>query len=383
MKTIINCLSIATIIMALTSCGGQGDTSNPTNNDSGENPIITVTDMKGREVQIDRTKVDRPICLGAGALRLYSYVCDVNKLVGVEDIDRQPFGVGTALRPYYQANKDIFATKPTIGVGGPANQSPDNEKILAARPNIIISIYSKDAANAELDKLNIPYVIISNGSKGVYSQETADSITLLGKIFGREERAKELNDYIAATKEGLENLSQNNEKNYVGCIGNWGKTSLTGSSVHYPVLDYAKANNIVDSMAEFIDEKAQVTLDKEKLVASQPDRIFLDGAGLDGFLAEYKTDPTTYDAMNAIKNGETYILLPYNAYYTNLEIQIISTYYVASVTHPTEFADFDVASVANEVTKKFLGKEMYDEMKDHKTAFGGYRKVNIKDLVSE
>ena len=28
--------------------------------------------------------------------------------VGVEDIDKAPFGVGTALRPYYHVNKDIF-----------------------------------------------------------------------------------------------------------------------------------------------------------------------------------------------------------------------------------------------------------------------------------
>ena len=349
-----------------------------------EENVITVTDLQNREITIDKTKVDRPICLGAGALRLYSYVGDVNKLVGVEDIDKAPFGVGTALRPYYHVNKDIFKNLTSIGVGGPKNQAPEKEKIISARPNIIISIYSNPEVNTQLQKdLNIPVVAVAHSDNAVFGEEFAKSVTLLGKIFNKEERATELNNYVKAQKDELAKLEMNNDKNYVGCIGNWGSTNLLGSSVHYPVLDFAKTKNIVDDMAEFIGAKAQVTLEKEKLVASQPDRIFLDGAGLSGFLADYKNDSETYDAMNAIKNGETYILLPYNAYYTNLEIQIISTYYVASVTHPANFTDFDIKAKANEVTKKFLGREIYDEMKEYSTAYGGYRKVNIKDLISE
>ena len=77
-----------------------------------EDPV-TIKDMLDREVSFDRNKIKRVVCLGAGALRFYSYVGEMNKLVGVEEIDsKNTFGVGQAIRPYYQANKTFLSTLP-------------------------------------------------------------------------------------------------------------------------------------------------------------------------------------------------------------------------------------------------------------------------------
>jgi len=48
---------------------------------------VTVTDMIGREVVIVPGSYKRVVCIGAGALRMYSYIGDVALLAGVEDID--------------------------------------------------------------------------------------------------------------------------------------------------------------------------------------------------------------------------------------------------------------------------------------------------------
>ena len=48
---------------------------------------VTITDMIGRQVEIVPGSYQRVVCIGAGALRLYSYVGDVSLLCGVEDID--------------------------------------------------------------------------------------------------------------------------------------------------------------------------------------------------------------------------------------------------------------------------------------------------------
>ena len=48
---------------------------------------ITVTDMIGREVTVIPGSYQRVVCIGAGALRMYSYIGDVSLLCGVEDID--------------------------------------------------------------------------------------------------------------------------------------------------------------------------------------------------------------------------------------------------------------------------------------------------------
>ncbi|MBO4781681.1 MAG: hypothetical protein J5522_04745, partial [Lachnospiraceae bacterium] len=48
---------------------------------------ITVTDMIGREVEVTPGSYTRVVCIGAGALRMYTYIGSVDLLCGVEDID--------------------------------------------------------------------------------------------------------------------------------------------------------------------------------------------------------------------------------------------------------------------------------------------------------
>ena len=136
MKKMINLLILMSSVSLLAGCN--------------KNKESNFTDLQGREVKVNLKKVDRVICLGAGALRMYSYIGDIDKLVGVEKIDKEPFGVGTALRPYYHVNKETFKTLPLCGEGGPKAQAPEMERIAACDPNIIISLYSSKDVNDTL-----------------------------------------------------------------------------------------------------------------------------------------------------------------------------------------------------------------------------------------
>ena len=69
---------------------------------------ITVTDMIGREVTVTPGSYRRVVCIGAGALRMYSYIGDVSLLCGVEDIDNtslaeRPKMFDSVARPYMLA----------------------------------------------------------------------------------------------------------------------------------------------------------------------------------------------------------------------------------------------------------------------------------------
>ena len=345
--------------------------------------VITVTDMQNREVAVDLSNSNRVVCLGAGALRYYSYIGDMSNIVAVEEIDKTPFGVGTALRPYYHVNKDYFATLPTCGKGGPAAQSPDYEAILANNPNLIISFYSDASVNDEMStRLNVPVVALKQDKDGVYGQDTLDSLKLLGKVLNRESRANELVNYINTSKNSLASLTMNNTTCYAGCIGNWGKTNLYGSYNDFPVFKYAKVKNALEGISDLAHDK-QVTIDAEKLVQINPDKIFLDGSGIAGFVADYKQNQEKYTVLDAFKNGELYTLLPYNAYYTNLEIQMMSTIYVASLLHEENFTNFDIAAKCDEINRTFLGKDIYNEAKEYSTSYGGYRKITIQELINE
>ena len=85
---------------------------------------ITVTDMIGREVTVTPGSYQRVVCIGAGALRMYSYIGDVSLLCGVEDIDNtslaeRPKMFDSVARPYMLAYGESFKALPSCGVGGP------------------------------------------------------------------------------------------------------------------------------------------------------------------------------------------------------------------------------------------------------------------------
>lgn len=340
----------------------------------------TIVDMQERSVTYKQSDTSRVVCLGAGALRFYSYIGNRNNIVAVEEIDKTPFGVGTAIRPYYHVNKDYYSTLPTCGKGGPAAQTPDLEAIAKVNPTMVISFYSDKKVNDDLSNaLKVPVIALKQGGQGIYDDTTIKSLELLGKVFEKESRYNELKSYIDTSKAELSQLTVDPEVTYyAGCIGNWGKTSITGSMYNFSVFKQARAKNALENLGE---GTGQVTLEKEQLVSLNPDKIFLDGSGMAGFIADYKEDSTVYDSLDAFKNGEIYMLLPYNAYYTNLEIQMMSTYYVASIAHPESFASYDVETKSNEILNKFLGKECYKELLDYSTAYGGYSKVNLEELL--
>ena len=105
---------------------------------------VVITDMIGREVTVTPGSYERVVCIGAGALRMYTYIGDTALLCGVEDIDNvtleeRPKMFDSVARPYMLAYQDIFSTLPSCGVGGPNAQAAKAEKILGCNPDIGMS----------------------------------------------------------------------------------------------------------------------------------------------------------------------------------------------------------------------------------------------------
>ena len=138
---------------------------------------ITVTDMIGREVTVKPGSYGKVVCVGAGALRMYSYVGDVSLLAGVEDIDNtslteRPKMFDSVARPYVLAFEEVFQQLPSCGVGGPMAQAAEAEKILSCGADIVISEFEDvDKSNALQDQLGVPVITLSAGSKGVFDEK--------------------------------------------------------------------------------------------------------------------------------------------------------------------------------------------------------------------
>src|SRR5574344_578434 len=213
MKNNIPFAILSILSFALAGCSQNKASSNGDSSENSSSSLsfsstgdLMVKDMIGRSINIVPGSYKRVVCIGAGALRLYSYVGDVSLLSGVEDIDNgsltnRPKMFDGVARPYFIANKAVFEKLPSCGVGGPNAQAAEAEKILACNPDIVISEYEDvTKENALQSQLGVPVVTMKTGSKGVFDDSFVASLTLLGLIFNQEAKAKTLNDFVSQQK---------------------------------------------------------------------------------------------------------------------------------------------------------------------------------------
>lgn len=348
---------------------------------------ITVTDMIGRNVNIIPGSYKKVVCIGAGALRMYSYIGDVALLCGVEDIDNtslsdRPKMFDSAARPYILAFGETFKLLPSCGVGGPNAQSAEAEKILACAPDIVISEYEDvDKENALQEQLGVPVITLRSGSDGVFADEFRDSMTLLGQIFGKEEKAATLISFIE--KETSELASRTADiadadkpAVYICGLGNWGTTNHLMTAENYSAFAVANIKNAVSELGI----KGIGAIEKEKFVAlgEDMDIMFIDAAAVKNIKPLFKEEPEMFSTCKAWKNGEVYLEMAYNAYYTNYEIALANAWFMAKTVYPERFSDIDMTEKLNEITKAFLGKELANAIYACDTSFGGYRKIDTE-----
>lgn len=377
-------LTLSLLTLLLVGCGTNSE-NKPTEE---REKTFEVTDLIDRKNTIKTSDKERVLCIGAGALRLYSYVGDINKIIAVEDIDRDVNAnmFADVSRPYYDINREYFKTLPSCGKGGPKAQQAEAEKILECCPTMIISEYADVLkANTLQEQVGVPVIVVKYGSKSVFDDNVNKSLTLLGKVLGEEEKAKTLNDYIANCKNELSTkaatVKEEDKKSiYIGGLGNWGTQDIYSTSSSFPLFEVSNIKNAVDSSIKLQNGQ----LEKEAFLSLNPDKIVLDSAGLKKFKTTYQTDMEAFNTMSAFKNNEIYLEMPFNAYYTNLEIALMDAYFLASVAYPEVYKDMDMNSKYDEIGTAFLKKACYtSHVKTAKMSYGGFQKIsNIKDFLT-
>ena len=345
-----------------------------------------VTDLVNREVKINSKSKERVLCIGAGALRLYSYIGDVKKIVAVEDIDRNVNSniFENVSRPYYDVNKEYFSTLPSCGKGGPQAQYAEVEKIISCNPTLIISEYNDvNKANDLQNKTQVPVLVLSYGKDSVFDEKIKTSFNLLGKVLNEENKANKLNQYISSCKNELYSNSinipdENKPSMYIGCLGNWGRQDIFSTSSSFPLFN---VSNIKYSLNDTLIQ-ADGKIEEEKFFSLNIDKMILDAAGLEKLKVTYQNNENMFDTMDVFKNNEIYLEMPFNAYYTNLEIALMNSYYIASVSYPDVYKDYNLIDKYNEITQAFLSVDYYDEIKKAPYSYNGYQKItNFKEFI--
>lgn len=346
---------------------------------------LVVTDMIGREVTVIPGSYTRVVCIGAGALRMYSYVADVALLCGVEDIENttlseRPKMFDTSPRPYVLAYGDVFNTLPSCGVGGPNAQAAEAEKILACNPDIVISEYEDvEKEDALTEQLGIPVITLKSGSNGVFDEQFFASLRLLGTLFACEQRAEALISFIGTERAEIERRTADiadadKPTVYICGLGNWGTTNHLMTAKEYMPFTVANVKNAVTD----VEGRYIQAIEAEKFVAigEDVDVMVIDAAAVKNIKPLLAEDPTLFDTCKAWRSGEVYLELAYNAYYTNYEIALMNTWFIAKTVYPEQFEDVDLNAKLDEITTAFLGRPLAAEISAAPASFGGYQKID-------
>lgn len=353
------------VALTINGCGIQ-----TAQNNSDGSKKITVTDMLGRQVSIAQP-VEKVVAVGPGALRLYCYVDGINKLAGVEQMEKDdPIG-----KPYLLANPSLTSL-PVIGSGGP-NNAPDAEKILSVKPDVIFSTYNTDQSSVDVlqAKTGIPVVTLSYGQVSVFDPSVYQSLELIGEVVNQEQTAQGIVDYMEECRNDLDERTKDipdDEKPsvYVGALSFRGTHGIESTQGKYALLEAINAKNVVDETGR----TGSIMLDKEKIIQWDPDKIFIDLAGYSMVQTDYQKNTKFYGVLSAVKMSEMYSQLPYNYYNTNIGTAIANAYFLGKVIYPEQFSDVDPEKKADEIYQFLLGKPLYAQMaKD----FGGFNKLKM------
>ena len=192
-----------------------------------------------------------------------------------------------------------------------------------------------------------------------------ESLTLLGTVFGREERAQELKSYVQDTIADLDGRTADvpeteRPSTYVGYLGR-GKHGFPYTQPLYPPFDFVNTNNVASGVTEDLKKKkgaARVTVDPEKIIEWDPEYIFVD-IGTEEYDALALPE---YEGIQAIQEGNIHAVFPTRDYNINFGTALADAYYVGKTVYPDRFSEVDPTSKANDIYERFVGDRVYEDV---------------------
>lgn len=360
--------AIALIFAAAMLIGCSSNESNSSSNAEAQ----TITDMRGRSVEIP-ANLERIVAVGC-ALRPVCYLQAEDMVVGVEASEQED-NVSCA---YRHVNHDLFASLPVIGDGGSSGVTINEEALMEAAPQLVIcDNLSADEADNLQQKTGIPFVCLDQ-PETVFDDKYYNNLELLGKVLGKEERAAEVVNYIKEVDNDLEQrsaASENADNNtaYAAGISFRGGHGFDGTEANFQPFVACNIDNVADGHGS----DGAFTIDLETVSAAQPDYIFMECGNLPLIKENYNTNPAYYQALKAVQDGHTYSLISYRFYSTNVELALANCYQVGAMVYPDSFSDVNPTDKLDEISEFFLGEKLSSDL-----AAEGYKfeQLNIAEF---
>ncbi len=317
-----------------------------------------VQDATGRSLSVP-TNPKRVLCSGSGCLRLLTYLGAQNRIIGVDAAEKGLTVVDS--RPYAVAHPE-FRKLPLFGEG----RGNDNLELIAAlNPELIFKISGGPgpAPQALQEATGVPVVALNYGNLSFGRNDLNQSLRLMGRIMGCDQRAAQVIAYIDAVERDLKRRTtglKSRPSCYVSGLANAGPHGFQSTDPSFAPFIFLGADNVASGMSTRAKPLSHAVVAKEQIITWDPEVIFLDVSSLRltggaSALDQLRNDPS-YRNLRAVKTGRIYGLLPSNSYNANYEIILANAYYAGKVLYPERFKDIDPLKKAEEIATFFNGR---------------------------
>lgn len=384
MNKITALLLLAAMLLSLCACGStpaapettaapatEAPATESTQTEAPASDTRIITDMLGREVEIP-TKVERIVPLG-NAPRMISYLKLADRVVGIEEceIAKGP------IQAYAYPHVDQWSKLPNCGTNSMGETAYYPEQIMMADPDVILTTDNAEVADNLRSQTGIPVVCVSQGT--LFGEDYNESLRTLADVCGVSDRAEQL---IAFIEQCLEDLSaraktvpDESKPTVLGAGATFkGGHSIDGVYTNYSVFKILEVNDVANEIAG-TKGSSGVMVDREQILAWNPQMIFFDSGNMGLVKADYAENKAYFEQLQAVQNGELYQWPNSTWHWSNVEIPLVTGYYVGTLLYPEAFADVDFEAKAAEIFDMFLGEPDY--LKTLEAAGAGYGKVTL------
>ncbi len=375
-------LSLLIIVMGLivgmaSGCGTDladepSEESVQSSEETAEITVLTITDMAGRVVEIP-ANVESIVALG-NVPRMVTYLGVAANVVGYSGMQPDTVTPGTA---YAYATKDLWADVPMVGTDAAGANDYYPEEIIRVNPDVILCSYPSELADEIQMKTGIPVVAVEMGT--LFGEDYEEALRLLAHVCGIPEKAEEviafinncLNDLNARTA----SIPDADKPAILGAAASFrGGHGIEGVYVNNRIFSAINANDVTIGIADTI---GGMLVDREQIIGWNPEYIIFDSSNFHIVKDDFKTNPDFYAQLSAVENEKLYQTPNATSYYSNLEIPLVTAYFVGGLIYPEQFEDVVFEDKANEIFKFFLG---VDDYLGELEAFGlGYNVVALGD----
>nr|WP_279482512.1 ABC transporter substrate-binding protein [Aureimonas sp. SK2] len=335
---------------------------------------VTVTDVTGREVQVE-APVQRVI-LGEG--RQIYFVAALEREAPFEHIVGWRDDLGKAdpeTYAAYLAKYPEIAKLPTFG--GMKDGTFDVEQAVSLKPDVILMNVDAKTATEEagyietLAKVGIPLVYVDFREKPMVNTEP--SMRLIGKLFDKEEVAEDFIAFraksIAAVTDVLAREKPKAPLVFMERAGGYSDDCCMsfGDENFGKMVEIAGGRN----MAKDLIPGTFGTVNPEQIIASNPDQVIITGGNWEGYVPggnwvgvgygadltkareklEALTKRPAFTGIKAVENGEVHAI--WHQFYNN-PYQFVAIQEIAKWLHPEAFRDLDPEATFKELHARFL-----------------------------